>query len=802
MKKYFVLFLVLCVTLSHAAADEFPINSEIRKTDANIIGHVIDKNSKEHVGYVTVSLKGTTIGAVTDGSGHYFLKNLPEGNFVITASSIGYKTVTKNVVTKKGKMLVIDFEVEEDLIALDGVVVSANRSETKRRLAPTLVNVLSLKTFENTNSCNLSQGLNFQPGVRVENDCQNCGFTQVRINGLEGRYTQLLIDSRAICSSLSGVYGLEQIPTNMIDRVEVMRGGGSALFGSSAIAGTINVITKEPLRNAGSVSHTITNIDGSGAFDNNTSLNLSLISDDQKMGAYVYAYNRHRSAYDKSGDGFSEIPQLSGQTFGTRGFYKTSDFSKLTFEYHHTEEFRRGGSSQDLPPHMAVDPLLNGTGEPGIIEQIEHSINSGNLKFDLFSPNEKDRWNIYAAIQKIDRKSFYGGYGVTSDLTALLGSQYVHSFEKLLFMPADLTLGVEYNYDDLKDRSLEVTPEVQKYLPPIHQTTKIASAYAQNEWKTEKWSILLGARLDKHNLIDKAIFSPRANLRYNLSKNVNFRLSYAEGFRAPQAFDEDLHIGNVGDDLKIIKLAKDLKEEKSRSMSASVDLYKTFGDVQTNLLIEGFYTSLEDAFTTRLLSEDNIGEKYNFFIEERINGSGAKVYGGTVEAKVAYKNLLQLQAGVTLQNSFYNEAEEWSAASGSKSGEARYSRQILRTPRLYGYFTATYSPVHALTIAASGTYTGNMYVPHLWSEVLGADANGVLVKEDELVRTAPFFELGCKVSYEFHLSQTTELQFNAGVQNIFNSYQSDFDEGASRDSGYIYGPGMPTTYFVGAEIRF
>ena len=137
---------------------------------------------------------------------------------------------------------------------------------------------MNMKTFEYTNSCNLAQGLNFQPGVRVENNCQNCGFQQVRINGLDGPYTQILIDSRPIFTALSGVYGLEQLPANMIDRVEVMRGGGSALFGSSAIAGTINIITKEPTRNSAQISHTLTGVGDGKAFDNNTMLNASLVT--------------------------------------------------------------------------------------------------------------------------------------------------------------------------------------------------------------------------------------------------------------------------------------------------------------------------------------------------------------------------------------------------------------------------------------------------------------------------------------------------------------------------------------------
>ena len=172
MKKYLLVLVSLCCVLSAAFAEN-PDYPELKKSDANIIGHVLDKKTKEHLPYITVALKGTTIGTVTDATGHYFLKNLPEGSFVLEVSSVGYNTLTRNVTLKRGKTLEEDFEIEEDAIALDGVVVSANRSETTRRLAPTLVNVVDLKLFETTNSSTLSQGLNFQPGVRVETNCQN-----------------------------------------------------------------------------------------------------------------------------------------------------------------------------------------------------------------------------------------------------------------------------------------------------------------------------------------------------------------------------------------------------------------------------------------------------------------------------------------------------------------------------------------------------------------------------------------------------------------------------------------------------
>ena len=119
----------------------------------------------------------------------------------------------------------------------------------------------------------------------MENDCQNCGFTQARINGLDGHYSQVLIDSRPVFSALAGVYGLEQIPSSMIDRVEVVRGGGSALFGASAIGGTINIITKEAMSSSAGISHDLTSIGVSGALDNNTSLNASMVTDDGRGGA-------------------------------------------------------------------------------------------------------------------------------------------------------------------------------------------------------------------------------------------------------------------------------------------------------------------------------------------------------------------------------------------------------------------------------------------------------------------------------------------------------------------------------------
>ena len=748
----------LCVVLSAGA----------QHTDAHIHGHVIDKATGEHLPYIVVMLKGTTIGVTTEHTGHYMIRNIPEGRFTIEVSAIGYKTQTREVNITKGRSYEVNFTLEEDFVQIDGVIVSATRSETTRRMSPTLVNVVGMDTYDRTNATTVAQGLSFQPGVRVENNCQNCGFQQVRINGLDGQYTQILIDSRPIFSALAGVYGIEQLPANMVDRVEVMRGGGSALFGSSAIAGTINIITREPVRNSAAISHTATSIAGSSALHNTTDINASIVSEDNKLGIAVFGQNTAKDAWDANGDGFTELSAISGQTMGFRGYLKTGLYSKLTAEYHHLQEFRRGGDNLDLPPHEAM-----------IAEQTDHGINTGGLKFDWFSKDQRHRLNTFASLQHIERESYYGAgkdpnaYGKTTDLTWVAGAQYIYKAEKCVFMPADLTVGLEYNEDYLRDN-------MWGYNRTTDQIVRIVSAYAQNEWKNSQWGILLGGRLDKHNLIDGIIFSPRANIRYNPTENVNFRASYSYGFRAPQAFDEDLHIDNVGGTVSMIRLSDDLAVEKSQSVSVSADIYHSWGNWQANMLAEGFFTDLDDVFALRELGFEN-----GILIKERHNESGARVFGGNLEGKVAYKNLLQVQMGVTVQKSRYKESRSW--GEGVES-----TRAMFRTPDLHGYMTASYNLFKELTLALTGTYTGSMLVEH----------HAGMIEKNMTVRTPDFWDMGLKAAYNLKLYENFNLQVNAGVQNILNSFQNDFDSGADRDSGYMYGPTLPRTFFMGLKLMY
>ena len=755
------MLVLACVSMSSYAVN--PI-----KEGNMIAGHVIVKGTEESIPFATVMILGTNRGAVSNEEGQFEFRKLAAGKYTLRVQVMGYKTQEKTITVSAEATSVVHFQMEEVSFTTDEVVVSANRNEVSRKAAPVVVNVMSAKLFETVNSTDLAKSLNFQSGLRVENNCQNCGFPQVRINGLEGPYSQILINSRPIISALSGVYGLEQIPVNMIERVEVVRGGGSALVGANAVGGTINIITKDPINNSFQVASTMSNMNGK-SWEQYMGGNVSLVAKDNSYGIALYETYRNRNPYDADGDGFSELGKLNMNTFGMRAYYRPNYFSRINVEYHTTNEFRRGGNKFNLQPH-----------EADITEQTKHIINSGGVSYDRYW-GEKHKMSVYGSVQHTDRNSYYGAqkdmnaYGKTNDLTWVVGGMYVGNMDRCLFAPATFTGGVEYQSNSLHD-------VMTGYHRDMQQDVRIAGGFVQNEWRLNRWTMLVGARLDKHNLIDHPIFSPRVNFLYKPNDNLQARLTYSTGFRAPQAYDEDLHVTAVGGEGVQIRLADGLREERSNSFSGSVDWSFPMGHWQSNILLEGFYTDLHHVFVLEDIGEDQNGDK----IKERRNGSGAKVYGVNLDAKVAHGREAQLQLGFTVQRSRYNRAEVWT----SEGEEEQTTKRMPRTPDYYGYFTFTSAPLKNFDFSLSGTYTGKMIVPHMAG----------YIEKSRMEHTPQFMDLNLKLNYTFVLKDHIKMQVNGGVQNIFNSFQKDLDKGEFRDAGYFYGPTQPRTYFVGIKI--
>lgn len=778
------LFMVMAFTINASYAVD-PLKTV--PATATVTGKV--ESSGQEVPFATVYLQGTTIGTSADLSGNFILSGIPSGRHIMLFSAVGYKQAQKEIHLEPGKAVQVMVELLPDNIGIEQVVISANRNGNNRTKTSTIVNTINPNLFERIQGTTLSEGLNFTPGLRMENNCQNCGFSQVRMNGLEGPYSQILINSRPVFSGLAGVYGLELIPVNMIERVEVIRGGGSALYGSNAIAGTVNLITKDPINNQYSISMS-SGITGIGLTpdlkpDYNLTANGSLVSKTNKSGISLYAYHRQREPYDVNMDGFSELSSIDNTTFGTRFFQRTGNRGKISLDLFRIYEYRRGGNLFDLPLH-----------EADIAESTTHHIHSGSLTYDKLY-RDSDKVSAWLSAVDVNRDSYYGAnqdlsaYGNTHDISISAGIQYVHSFHHILFAPASVTSGVEWSGNRLTDKKLGYfDPSTNLYTghtPVARQEIRTGSVFTQSEWDLKPLLLALGLRYDHYRINDLLnhskvipgnVLSPRISLLWHANRNLQFRTAFAKGFRAPQIFDEDLHIETSGARQVLHQNDENLKQETSNSLTASINYTVQSLFWQYQFLAEGFITRLNDPFS----NEYGLPNENGVVIYTRMNArEGAEVKGINFEFNASPNRRIQFQTGITLQQSRYEEPQQFD------------EKRFFRSPEHYGYATFSWNPVPSFGISATGNYTGRMLIPYFGPRIPDPDS-GILVTSDS------FLDAGFRLSYDFKIARSVKIQFYGGVRNITNAFQDDFDSGINRDPAYIYGPVTPRTIYFGLKL--
>lgn len=740
-----------------------------------------------------VLLKSTYQSTLTDAEGNFKLSPQQTGTQLLEIRFVGYKSLTQVIDIQDKKNQTFTFQMVSDVLGLDDVVVSATRYATSKTEASVLVNTLNQKVLNNTHSNNLAEGLNFQTGVRIETNCQNCGFTQVRMNGLEGAYSQILVNSRPVFSALMAVYGLEQIPTFMVDRVEIIKSGGSALFGSNAIAGTINIITKEPVLNAWEAQSQLASVQGR-ANQWRHAMNGTFVSDELDYGATIFAAISENDPFDANGDGFTELVKMKNQAIGGKLFYKLSAQTQINLDFNYINEFRRGGDRLQLAPEFT-----------DITEQLEHQIGMGGVSIDHFFNQGRDKLSGYASIQKTIRDSYYGGlgggrtqadsvlaanaFGRTDDRAQVIGTQWNHFFN----LKHMITLGLE-------SQLFKTTDEIPGYGRKVDQEVNMLGSYAQWEWQiAQKLKLMNGLRWDRSEVeglyqlenIEREVnnnfqvLSPRFTFLYDVNEFWQMRGGYARGFRAPQAFNEDMHISFAGGEPLFVLLSNDLIKETSDALSASLAYHKTVGNTQIRASMELFRTALHDPFV-----QVNTGRQLTngSFVEEVRNGAGAVVEGVNWEYTYAKALKYNVQGGFTLQKARFNEAQV--IFEPELDGKIIESKDFMRTPNLYGFFNLNYVQPKHWELAWSNVLTGGMKVPEILQE------SGQTV----LRQTGLFWDSTIKITRQIELGNHLHLDIAWGVQNLFNSYQDDFQSGPLRDADYIYGPARPRTYFISIKI--
>ena len=435
-------------------------------------------------------------------------------------------------------------------------------------------------------------------------------------------------------------------------------------------------------------------------------------------------------------------------------------------------------------------------------EERIHNILMGGLDYEINFNNHLSSVNAYVAGQKTDRDHYTGlyperdeyetqtkfddalmehlanpPYGKTDNTTMQGGVNVNHKLTDFFSGTNRLTGGVEYVYD-------EVVDSIPQYDYLIDQQTKNLGVFLQSNWMMNKsFTLLTGLRADKHNLLDHAIVSPRVSLLYRLKEYTQFRATWGTGFRAPQAFDADLHIAFAGGGVSRITLDPNLEEERSNSLSGSINFDKPTERYIFGLTFEGFYTQLKDAFYLEPTGSDDRGELF-----EKRNGPTAVVKGVTLEARANYNKMAQIEAGYTLQSSKFDTPI--THFSGEKEGK----REFLRSPNQYGYAVLTLTPNQRVSASLSALYTGTMQLAKFSPNEDWAPNE---------YRTSPkFTELSLKLGYTLPVeSVNTGVEIFGGIKNITNFFQDDADNYKNRDSNYMYGPSQPRTFYVGIRLK-
>lgn len=773
--KYFnsikvLLLLALFLSISQIS---FADTKSAKIEKGKIVGKVFDASSKKPLAGANVFLEHTTIGSAVNAAGDYSIPNAPAGKYHIVASMIGYKMEHKIIEINANEVTEVNFELKQSLLEMGAIVVTGTSTPHIYEDMPVRTEVIPRLVIEQKQAVNLAEALSFQTGIRVENNCQNCNFSQVRILGMDGKYSQILVDGDPVISSLAGVYGLEHFPQEMIDQIEIVKGGGSSLYGGGAVAGIINLRTRRPAMNRVKLKYLGNSIDGE--MDQQVGTMAELVNENGTAGAYIFGSVRERNPYDYNDDGYSEIGELRSESIGFNWYLKPIETGELTTHLHRIHEERRGGNKFDQPKHEAE-----------IAEGLEHWRWGGTVRWQ-HRPSPLFDYRVYYSFALQDRESYYGGlggdtaadtlealtfYGKTENPLHVGGLQMNYNLGSQL-----LTAGMQYSRDKLLDNA---TANPAYYIDEIYTNYGLFLQDNLHFGAEEEIEFIVGIRGDKHSELDNWIFSPRINGKFQIGGGFTLRGSYTTGFKAPQTYDEDLHLCGIEGDQRVIRNAGDLKEERSNSFSGGIDFLGYLNDMPLMLAVTGYYTELKDVFT-----EEFVGKTGNIEEWRRVNGDRAAVQGVEVDLGIRPVSILEIRGGLTYKNSEYD-----------KPHEDFNTKNFLRTPDVYGFLRLSMDMTPDINIFAAADYTGKADVPH--EIVVEGQDDPDLVLE----RSDAFFQINLGFSYCLPTFNGVNNKLSFGVKNLTDAYQKDLDKGADRDPAYVYGPILPRTIYFGFETSF
>jgi outer membrane receptor for ferrienterochelin and colicins len=765
-----------------------------------IRGTVTDKKTGKPLYLANVIVKGTSIGAPSDKNGNYVITPLPAGHHSIMVSYMGYKVIIDKVRVGKGDTVTVDFELEEDIIQMDQIVVTASKIPTFIEEVPVRTEVITREELEDKGAVNLYQALEGLPGVRVEQQCAFCNFSMVRLQGLGPDHVQLMIDQQPVYSGLASVYGLQQVPAENIERIEVVKGAGSALYGAKAIAGVVNIITREPDRGPRlMVSSTL------GSYNTNKYAIMSTAGT-ESMDMVITAQKSTGDEIDENGNGFADRVRTDNISLsGKVKVHGILGLDEVAITGHTVNEDRLGGeiATFENPFAEAAERIKTTRYQAGLTCQKIFSLgNELTASFNYVWHNRDATNDVFlndymdthgGSIPPVDQLSPY----IANERLYVTDIRYSH----LLPGGQRLLAGFQYSHNNLDERGRYVVidesdPDFgEPYNSRSQKHADDYGFYLQDEIDiSEKLDAVLGTRYDIHrsedefggsvsvavkekvNLVYKEeSLNPRAALRYQLG-DLNLRTSIGTGFRVPYGFSEDLHLCSGS---PRVNKPPGLKPEKSISYNLGMDYSRSRFNMSVNL----FRTDLENkidfvsaGYESKQLGFDyewgNVGSAYTRGVE--LGARFLLFKGFIVDLDFAYTDA-----------SYEKERSDWVDAHPEFAEESQF---IPRVPETDGGIKINLNSLNA-NLVLDFEYTGRMYVDYYQDE-------DIEMPGSKIKHTEPFVIVNTRFTYWIEEWGVKPI---IGAKNILDYVQ---DEKNLDDAAYIWAPWVGRIVYAGVELEF
>lgn len=608
--------------------------------------------------FVSVGLKGTSYGGATNSQGTITIRNIPNGDYTLIASMVGFESIRQVIQVENGNQS-IQLVMQESSTALDEVVVSGTMTEISKMESAVSIDVYSSKFFKANPNPSIFESMQNVNGVRPQINCNICNTGDIHINGLEGPYTMVLIDGMPIVSGLSTVYGLTGIPQALIERVEIVKGPASTLYGSEAVGGLINLITKTADKSPKISADAYVTSWG----EVNADLGYKMNAGNKLQSILGVNYFNYQNPIDNNGDNFTDITLQNRISAFNKWTLKRYNGRQLSVAGRYVYEDRWGGEMQWTPKYRGGTDIYG-----------ESIYTSRWEAFGIYQLPLDELFNFQFSVNGHNQDSYYGDMSYQAQQNIYFGQLTWHKN----FGDHHLLAGAAYRYTYYNDNT--VATEEGK------SNTYLPGAFVQEEWEINPQNkLLLGVRYD-YNSLHGDIWSPRINYKWSSPNKRNvIRLSVGNGYRVANVFTED-HAALTG--AREVIFEGELEPERSWNTNLNF-VKKIHTNNQTFIGIDAslFYTYFDNRIIPDYESNPNEIHYGN------LDGSAVS-QGASLNLDFSWRSGLNALIGITYMDVTIDE-------------DGEKTRQLL-TERVSGVWNLGYTFGASLI---SVDYTGNLYGP-------------------------------------------------------------------------------------------